>query len=60
MIKDDAYFIKIIGELRSMGEWNLSRLAKLTVDCDPELADKLGFYIESFILDEEFSKWETV
>lgn len=60
MIKDDAYFIRIIGELKSMGEWNLSRLAKLTVDCDPELADKLGFYIESFIIDDEFYKMETI
>jgi hypothetical protein len=60
MIKDDAYFNEIIGELKSMGEWNLSKLAKLIVDNDSELADKLSFYLESFIVDDLVLEMETL
>jgi hypothetical protein len=60
MINDDAYFNEIIGELKSMGEWNLSKLAKLIVDSDSELADKLNFYLESFIVDDLVLEMETL
>jgi hypothetical protein len=56
MIKDNSYFIEVINELKSMGEWNLSRFAHLLAKCEPELAENFSFYLNSSIQDTQYEK----